>query len=159
MAANMAMDFFMSIEEEIKQTKFRNPFHKVAINILFTASWLENNNKEFFKLFGLTPQQFNILRILRGRHPKETSVAEIKDRMIDRNSDVSRLVDRLTSKNLAVKGQCRKDKRAADVLITSEGLNLLRKIDTKMDQTDQSLFKLSAAEADQLNALLDKTRG
>src|SRR5450432_164665 len=101
------MDFFiMKIEEEIKQTKFRSPHHKVAINLLFTASWLEERNKAYFKSFGVTPQQFNLLRILRGQHPGKISVAEIKSRMLDKNSDVSRLLSRLISKKFVMKGQC-----------------------------------------------------
>jgi len=82
----------MKIEEEIKQTKFRNPHHKATLNLLYTASWLEGRNKDFFKPFGITNQQFNILRILRGQHPNKISGTEIKDRMLDRNSDVSRVV-------------------------------------------------------------------
>ena len=149
----------MKIEEEIQTTKFRNAYHKAAINLLFTASWLEGNNKEYFKVFGITPQQFNILRILRGQYPGKISVTEIKSRMLDKNSDVSRLLNRLIEKGLIEKAQCPNDKRAADVLITEQGLNLLKKIDQKVDQIDLDLFKLTGDEADQLNFLLDKCRG
>ena len=149
----------MKIEEEIQQTKFRNPYHKVAINLLFTAGWLDDRNKEYFKLFGLTPQQFNILRILRGQHPGKISVTEIKSRMLDKNSDVSRLVSRLISKEFIIKSQSPKDKRAADIHITEPGLEVLKKIDSKMDQIDVRLLKLTREEAGQLNFLLDKSRG
>ncbi len=149
----------MKIEEEIKQTKFRNVHHKVVINLLYTAAWLEDQNKNFFKEFGITNQQFNILRILRGQHPGKISGAEIKSRMIDKNSDVSRLLDRLIAKNLVIKSQCPNDKRAADVIITDEGLKVLKKIDGKMDQTDVSILNLTSEEATQLSNLLDKSRG
>ncbi|MCE2997162.1 MAG: MarR family winged helix-turn-helix transcriptional regulator [Cyclobacteriaceae bacterium] len=149
----------MKIEEEIKQTKFRNVHHKLAINLLYTAAWLEEQNKNFFKEFGITNQQFNILRILRGQHPSKISGAEIKSRMIDKNSDVSRLLDRLIAKELVIKSQCPNDKRAADVVITEEGLKILKKIDSKMDQTDLSVLKLTNEEATHLSDLLDKSRG
>lgn len=149
----------MKIEEEIKQTKFRNVHHKVAINLLYTAAWLEDQNKNFFKEFGITNQQFNILRILRGQHPSKISGAEIKSRMIDKNSDVSRLLDRLIAKELVIKSQCPNDKRAADVVITEEGLKILKKIDAKMDQADLSVLKLTNEEATHLSDLLDKSRG
>jgi len=149
----------MKIEEEIKQTKFRNPQHKATLNLLYTASWLEGKNQGFFKPFGITNQQFNILRILRGQHPNKITGAEIKSRMLDKNSDVSRLLDRLTNKKLAVKTQCPKDKRAADIAITEKGLQLLRQLDDKMDQTDSKAINLTPAEAVKLSNLLDKCRG
>ena len=75
----------MIIEEEIKQTKFRNAQHKAMLNLFYTASWLESKNKDFFKKFDITNQQFNILRILRGQHPNKISGVEIKSRMLDKN--------------------------------------------------------------------------
>lgn len=149
----------MKIEEEIKQAKFRNAFHKVAVNLLFTAAWLEDRNKQYFKVFSLTPQQFNILRILRGQYPGRISVAEIKFRMLDKNSDVSRLVGRLITKKLAIKNQSANDKRATDVSISEAGLVVLDKIDRKMDQVDARLFKITKDEARILSDLLDKSRG
>ena len=149
----------MKIEEEIKQTKFRNVHHKLAINLLYTAAWLEDKNKNFFKEYGITNQQFNILRILRGQLPNKISGAEIKNRMLDKNSDVSRLLDRLVLKKLVTKNQCPKDKRAVDVLITEPGLALLKKIDGKMDENDLAVFHLTKTEATQLSDLLDKCRG
>jgi DNA-binding MarR family transcriptional regulator len=149
----------MKIEEEIKQAKFRNPQHKAALNLIYTASWLEGKHQDFFRLFGITNQQFNILRILRGQHPNKISGAEIKSRMLDKNSDVSRLLDRLTAKKLAVKTQCPNDKRAADIAITDKGLQLLKQLDDKMDQTDSKAINLTAGEAVKLSNLLDKCRG
>jgi DNA-binding MarR family transcriptional regulator len=149
----------MKIEDEIKQSKFKSPFQKVAINLQFTANWLVANNNDFFKDFGVTMQQFNILRILRGQNQNSISAAEIKQRMLDRNSDVSRLLDRLIDKKLVTKTQCESDKRATDVMITSNGLKLLAKIDVRLDEIDSKVLNLTAKEATQLSDLLDKCRG
>ena len=149
----------MKIEEEIKQSKFRNAHQKAVINLLYTANWLLDKNASFFKEFGITNQQFNILRILRGQHPKKISGSEIKSRMIDKNSDVSRLLDRLLAKKLIEKTPCPNDKRAADVMISASGLAMLKSIDEKMDATDLEILKITPREAEQLNALLDQCRG
>ncbi|MBS1553573.1 MAG: MarR family transcriptional regulator [Bacteroidetes bacterium] len=149
----------MKIEEEIKQAKFRNAHQKAVINLLYTANWLLDKNASFFKGYGITNQQFNILRILRGQHPKKISGSEIKSRMIDKNSDVSRLLDRLLTKNLIEKTPCPNDKRAADVMISQKGLDLLHEIDEKMDATDVKTLGISSEEAEALNNLLDRCRG
>ena len=149
----------MKIEEEIKQTKFKNAFQKVAINLQFTAKWLEATSSTFFKEFGVTMQQFNILRILRGQNQNSISAAEIKHRMLDRNSDVSRLLDRLIDKKLVSKTQCESDKRATDVIITPAGMKLLAKIDDRLDEIDSKILNLTAKEATLLSDLLDKCRG
>lgn len=149
----------MKIEEEIKQTKFKNAFQKASINLQFTAKWLEAAGNDFFKQFGITAQQFNILRILRGQNQNSISAAEIKHRMLDRNSDVSRLLDRLIEKKMVTKTQCESDKRATDVLITPTGLKLLAKIDDRLDEIDSKILNLTAKEATLLSDLLDKCRG
>lgn len=149
----------MKIEEEIKQSKFKNPFQKVAINLQFTANWLTAYSNNFFKDFGITMQQFNILRILRGQNPNSISAAEIKERMLDRNSDVSRLLDRLIDKKMVIKTQCESDKRATDVKITENGLKLLSKIDLRLEEIDSKVLNLTTKEANQLSDLLDKCRG
>ncbi|MBS1545478.1 MAG: MarR family transcriptional regulator [Bacteroidetes bacterium] len=149
----------MKIEEEIKQKKFRNPLQKVAINLFFTASWLQNQQQQFFKPFGITPAQFNILRILRGQVPNKISGAEIKSRMLDKNSDIPRLLDRLISKKLISKTPCPNDKRAADITITEKGLDVLKQIDPILDSTEKANLHLTGEEAIQLSNLLDKARG
>lgn len=148
----------MKIEDEIKQQKFKNPHQKAVINLLYTTSWMQGKQQDLFKPFNITLQQFNILRILRGQLPNSTSATEIKSRMLDRNSDVSRLLDRLLSKNLITKKTCPEDKRAADINLTEEGLELLRALDKKQHQIDNILL-LSEEEANQLSNLLDKSRG
>jgi DNA-binding MarR family transcriptional regulator len=149
---------YMKIEEEIKQQKFKSPLQKAVINLLFTANWLQNQQQTFFKDSGITGQQFNILRILKGQFPKAISATEIKSRMLDKNSDVSRLLDRLIAKELVVKQTCPKDKRATDVSITQQGLNVLHHFD-KIQKDIDRVLNLNEEEAKQLSDLLDKARG
>jgi DNA-binding MarR family transcriptional regulator len=145
------------IEEEIQQKKFRNPHQKAVINLIYTANWLQGKHQDFFKPFGITGQQFNILRVLKGQHPKSISPTEIKSRMLDRNSDVSRLLERLLGKNLIVKKICPNDKRASDVNITEQGLELLNEIEKYQKDLD-GVLTLTPEEATQLSDLLDKSR-
>lgn len=147
----------MKIEEEIKQNKFHSPFQKAVINIIYTANWIQHHQQQFFKPHGLTGQQFNILRILKGQYPGSISVSEIKSRMLDKNSDVSRLLHRLENKHLIVKETCPSDKRAANVFITEKGLMLLEQLNEEQKSLDEVL-SLSEEEALQLSSLLDKAR-
>lgn len=149
----------MNIKEEIQQSRFRNNYQMAAINLIYTSGWLANKHKEFFNKFGITVQQFNILSILRGQFPNKISGAEIKNRMMDKNSDVSRLLDRLIIKDLVSKSKSPNDKRAADVVITKNGLNLLSTIDAKIKALDNIISHLTEVEAEQLSALLDRLRG
>lgn len=153
----MKTDGMMRIEEEIKQQKFRSMQQKAVINLIYTSNWLQGKQQEFFKPFGITGQQYNILRILKGQHPKSISGTEIKSRMLDRNSDVSRLLDRLALKKLITRRTCPNDKRASDVLITPLGLDLLKRIRKAGDE--DNVLTLSEGEAEQLSHLLDKARG
>ncbi len=146
------------IEDEIKQPKFKSTHQKAVLNILYTANWIQNKQKDFFEPFGITGQQYNILRILRGQHPNRISGAEIKARMLDKNSDVSRLLDRMIGKNLVERTQCPNDKRASDIGISEAGLELLTKLDKAINSLDTSLISLSKEEAEHLSALLDKCR-
>ena len=145
------------IEEEIQQQKFTSIYQKAVINLIYTSNWLQNRQQEFFKTFGVTGQQYNILRILKGQYPKSISATEIKGRMLDRNSDVSRLLDRLAAKHLITRRTCPKDKRASDVLITERGLALLKQI-SRLPRQDR-ILSLSEEEAANLSDLLDKARG
>lgn len=144
------------IEDEIRQQNFSDPQQKVVINLIFTANWLQARQQEFFKTFGITGTQYNILRILRGQFPDSISGTEIKSRMLDRNSDVSRLLDRLATKKLITKKTCPNDKRASDVLITPAGMTLLEQI--SRDETHNKILSLSDEDATVLSDLLDKAR-
>jgi len=148
----------MKIEDEIQQSTFRNAYQKAVINLLFTSGWMTNKQQEFFKPYGITGQQFNILRILKGQHPKSISATAIKARMLDKNSDVSRLLDRLVAKQWIEKKACPSDKRAADIIITDAGLELLATLSKKQKEVD-GILQLTEAEAIQLSNLLDKARG
>lgn len=147
----------MRLEEEIKQKKFSGPQQKAILNILFTAGWLQAKNNQFLKQYGITAAQFNILRILKGQHPDSLSVGEIKSRMLDRNSDMPRLLNRLLIKGLIDKRTCPKDKRASDVFISPTGIELLERINRQQDVLD-NMIQLTDSEAQQLSDLLDKAR-
>lgn len=150
----------MDIEKEIGQTiQFKSEIHKVAVNILFTASWLQLKNADTLKPFDLTPQQFNILRILRGQHPNPASVNLLMQRMLDKSSNASRLVDRLEEKGFALRTINTKDKRAVDVSITLKGMDVLKQIDDNVGLLEFHLKGVSESEAKHLNDLLDQLRG
>jgi MarR family 2-MHQ and catechol resistance regulon transcriptional repressor len=127
--------------------------------LLFTYGWTVERLKQFVSDHGITHQQFNILRILRGNHPTPLSTLTIRDRMIDKMSDTSRIVDRLLSKGLVKKVICKKDRRLVDITITDKGLRLLEKLDGRQDEMDGILSNLSEKEASSLSRLLDKIRG
>lgn len=148
----------MKIEDEIQQQKFKSHHQKAVINLLYTTNWLLAKQKDIFKPFNITGQQFNILRILRGQHPNSISATEIKSRMLDKNSDVSRLLDRLLAKELVSRKTCESDKRAADITLSDSGIELLREIDRKQNDIDNILI-LSDQDAALLSDLLDKSRG
>lgn len=147
----------MSLEKDITQQNFRNEHQKGVINIIYTYNWINEKMKVFFDKENITAQQFNILRILRGAG-KPISTLQIRERMLDKMSDTSRIVDRLVLKGLAKKSVCKADKRLVDVSISDNGLKLLSKLDTYQDDMDSVMQNLSATEAKTLNILLDKIR-
>lgn len=148
----------MRIEEEIHQKKFRNEYQKASINLIYTNNWLTTKQKKFFAEHAITLQQFNVLRILRGQYPGSISTSAIRGRMLDRSSDASRIVDRLTKQGLVEKKICPTDKRLVDVTISEKGLKLLEKIDQSIDELDETVGNLTVEEAQELNRLLDKIR-
>ena len=147
----------MGIEEDISQHKFRNEYQKGLINMIFTFNWMNEKLKAMMAQEHITPQQFNILRILRGA-AKPISTLQIRQRMLDKMSDTSRIVDRLIKKQLVEKSVCPTDKRLVDVSITNKGLRLLQKMDTYDVEMDKIMGNLSNEEVLQLNFLLDKAR-
>lgn len=149
----------MELEKEIQQTSFNSVYHKMALNILFTAHWMEYNNACFLKEWEITPQQYNILRILRGQHPKPASVNLLIERMLDKMSNASRLVEKLRVKGLVSRQECVNDRRQVDVLITTKGLELLKVIDLKMNDQQKYDQMLTEGEAAELSRLLEKLRG
>lgn len=147
----------MSIEKDISQRKFKTEFQKAMINLIFTHNWMNERMKQFFEQADLTPQQFNILRILRGAG-QPLSTLQIRQRMLDKMSDTSRIVDRLIKKGLVKKVVCKTDRRLVDVTITEKGMKLLEKLDDMQDSLDGILSNLNETDAKQLNKLLDKIR-
>ena len=149
----------MSLEHDIKQEKFNSEFEKIVVNILYTASWLYNINASRFKPHGITPEQFNVLRILRGSHPKALMLAEVTARMIDKSSNATRLVEKLRQKGFLKREICEDNRRQVDISITDKGLAVLKKIDGESVAWIESLKAISSAEAQELNRVLDKLRG
>lgn len=147
----------MSLEKDINQPKFRNEFQKASINIIFTFNWMAEKTKAIFEREGLTSQQFNILRILRGAGAP-LSTLQIRQRMLDKMSDTSRIVDRLIIKGLVKKTVSKTDKRLVDVSITDKGKKVLAKLDKCEEQMDAVIKTISEAEAKTLNNILDKMR-
>jgi DNA-binding MarR family transcriptional regulator len=147
----------MGIEKDIQQTNFRNEFQKMSINIIYTANWLNEKMGQILSTEDITQQQYNILRILRGSECP-LSTLKIRERMLDKMSDTSRIVDRLIVKGLVEKTACIKDKRLVDIIVTKKGLQLLEKLDTLNEQIDSILKGVSEKEAFTMNQILDKLR-
>lgn len=149
----------MSIEDDIQQhKKFHSEFEKAAVNILYTSSWLYNINAARFKKHNITPEQYNVLRILRGSYPQPMMLSDITKRMIDKASNATRLVEKLKQKGLVERETCEKNRRQVDIVITKKGLALLTKIDKEADEWMETLKSISKAEATELNRILDKLR-
>ena len=148
----------MRIEDEIKQSHFQDEHQKAMINLIYTAGWLQLRQACAFKQFALTSPQFNILRILRGQHPRPATVALLIERMLDKTSNASRIVDRLEEKKLVTRTVCPSNRRAVDIRITPAGLALLDQIEVSGVMQAAAHASLTEAEARQLNELLDKMR-
>lgn len=152
------MERSMGIDKDIQQPRFRNVHQKAAINLIYTLGWMKDKTKHIFDSEDITPQQFNILRILRGSFPQPLSTLQIRERMLEKMSDTSRIVDRLIAKGLVKKLICKKDRRLVDVIISDKGKKLLERLDSRQDEMDQVLGNLSEKEASDLSDLLDKIR-
>lgn len=148
----------MKLEDEISQRKFRNERHKVVVNVLYTYSWISGLHAKIFKSHGITSQQFNVLRILRGQHPEPTTIKLIKERMLDKMSDASRIVEKLRQKGLVERHTSDHDRRHVDVFITKKGMKVLDNLDKRDKEFDSHTSSLTLKEAEQLNMLLDKLR-
>ena len=148
----------MKLEDEIKQTKFKSEHQKLTINIMYTSNWLIAHHSKHLKQYGLTPEQFNLLRILRGQHPKPATVNLIIERMLNKMSNASRLVEKLRKKGLVERSTSEEDRRACDVMITKKGLSILSELDKDEKELNKIIHGISDSEAKKINALLDKMR-
>ena len=149
----------MDIEKEIQSNKFEDNYHNAVVNISYTSGWLNNLLRCQFERYNLTSQQFNILRILRGQFPNPATVNLLKERMVDKMSDASRIVDRLVQKGLVSRCTNNKDRRSVDIRISDAGLEILSKMDDEFKTKDILKDNLTEEEAGLLSDLLDKLRG
>lgn len=148
----------MSISDELKQSTFKNEESKAVINLIYTGNFIIQKQQELLKPFGITMQQFNVLRILKGQKGQAITVLSITERMLDKMSNASRLVDKLFAKKLVSRITCEKDRRAVDVYILPAGLYLLDKIEENQNAFGDQISQLGAKKLIELNELLDQFR-
>lgn len=149
----------MKLEDEIKQKKFTNEFHKATVNLLFTSTWMNTQHHHFFKKYGISTQQFNILRILRGQGDVVVPLKLLTERMIDKMSNTSRLVEKLHQKKLVERTICADNRRQVDIKLSQKGLDLVNEISEELDKRHKAKQNITLDEAKELNRLLDKLRG
>ncbi len=149
----------MKIEEAIKQTKFESNFQKAILNLVYTANWLDYDLKQFLKPYEITPQQYNVLRILKGRYPESHTATSIKEVMLDKTPDLTRLIDRLLKKDYVNRQVCPTNRRQVEITINKKGLQLLEKIRPALEDQTRKIQNINEQEASTLNGILDKLRG
>lgn len=149
----------MPLEEEIYQKGFRNEYHKAIVNLMHTHNHVVSAMNDIFKAHEITRQQYNVLRILRGQYPKHASINLIRERMLDKMSDASRIVERLRLKEFICRKECLADKRTVEITISEKGLKLLEDMEHDVNSCDNLISSnLTFEEAVKLNELLDKVR-
>lgn len=149
-----------SIEDAIQQSKFSSPDHRAQVNVIYTASWLNQLTGQALKPTGLSLQQFNILRILRGRGDEPSTIKLLTERMLDKMSNASRLVDKLKDKGYVERQECPTDRRRVDIHITELGLKIIGEASAAVEARRLHAFSsLTDEESIQLSFLLDKLRG
>jgi DNA-binding MarR family transcriptional regulator len=148
----------MKFEDAIQTAKFQSENQKAQLNIIYTASVLKCFMTNYFRAFDLTVEQYNVLRIVRGQSPKSVKVKDISARILHRNSNTTRIIDKLETKYLLRREDATTDKRAVHVVLTPEGVTLMKKIDQHMEQNNPHLKSLDETEAAVLSRLLDKLR-
>jgi DNA-binding MarR family transcriptional regulator len=148
----------MGISEDLKQSKFTTPTSKAIVNIIYSGNWMMQQQQELLKPFGLTAQQYNVLRILRGQQNNPMTVLGITERMMDKMSNASRLVDKLLEKKLVLRRECPQDRRAVDVIILPAGLAILEEIDQVQLAWEKNFKDISTDKLDQINEILDEIR-
>src|SRR5437870_3119753 len=148
----------MKLEEAIKSNKFTDEKHKATLNVLYTAYWLKNSFSTVLKGEDLTVEQYNVLRILKGMHPEQMCVKDIGNRIIEKSSNVPRIIDRLVFKKLVKRTSSKVDKRETLVSLTDRGLTVLAKATTQIDEYTKNMNGISEHDAETLNELLEKLR-
>jgi DNA-binding MarR family transcriptional regulator len=147
------------IEDLIQQKEFKDPYNKLVVNLLYTNSYLVTLQNSLFKPHEISPEQYNVLRILKGQNGVPATVSSIQDRMLNKMSNASRLVEKLKLKGLLERRECPEDRRQVDVKITEKGLALLNLLHIEVEKFNKTFVKLEENEVNQLNHLLDKMRG
>jgi DNA-binding MarR family transcriptional regulator len=148
----------MKLQEAIKTEKFRNARHMAVLNLLYSAYWFKSHNSSLLKDFDLTSEQYNVLRILRGKQPEPMCVKDIGSRMLEKSSNVPRIIDRLVAKKLVKRSTSKEDKRETIIAITQDGLKLLENASKAMDKEADKIIGITEEEAVRLNELLEKLR-
>jgi DNA-binding MarR family transcriptional regulator len=148
----------VKLEEAIKSNKFKNEVHKAGLNILYTAWWLKTLTSKELKEYGLTHEQYNVLRILKGKHPEQMCVRDIAQRMIEKNSNVPRIIDRLELKKLVKRSASQNDKRETAIALTTAGINILEIATAKVNKVFENTVVMEELSASTLNKLLEKIR-
>lgn len=148
----------MKLQEALKTDRFRDEQHKATLNVLYTAYWFKSHLSVVFKEYSITEEQFNVMRILKGKHPEQMCVRDIASRMLEKNSNVPRIVDRLVAKDLAKRENSREDKRETLISLTAKGIAQLEKVSKEVEKKSNEIINLSSEEADQLHNLLEKLR-
>lgn len=149
----------MRLEEAIQQEAFKSEYQKAVVNLMYTYFFVKEKLSSRLNDYGVTLQQYNVLRILKGQYPKGITTSDIRSRMLDKMSDASRLVDRLEKLELVIKKVNPDDRRLVIVTITEAGLELLKIVEIEKGSIEQLSDKLNVEEVSQLNTLLDKMRG
>lgn len=148
----------MRLEDEIQQKEFKDDYSKAIVNILFTQSYIVTKQNNLLKPYGLSPEQYNVLRILKGQNGNPITVSSIQDRMLNKMSNASRLVEKLKQKGLVRREECPADRRQVDIMITEKGIQLLNQLQEEILNQNNNLIHLNRQEVSQLNFLLDKLR-
>lgn len=148
----------MKLEEEIKQAKFKTEHHKLMINLLYTTSWIQRMQSSILRPHDITPEQYNILRILRGAKGEKMSLNDISSRMIDRASNTSRLIDKLVVKKWVIRNICPEDRRQSEIAITEKGLEILEKLQAPIDDITEQFSFISVSDCKKFNNALDEIR-
>ncbi len=148
----------MKLEQAIQSTKFKNEVHKAGLNILYTAWWLKTQMSKELKEFGLTHEQYNVLRILKGKYPDQMCVRDIACRMIEKNSNVPRIIDRLEIKKLVKRATSAIDKRETVITLTQGGITLLEASTVVLNKILDESLVITEQDALALNDLLEKVR-
>jgi DNA-binding MarR family transcriptional regulator len=151
---------FMQIEQAIKQSRFNDIYQKLAVNLLYTSNWFRDAQNNLLKEYDILPQHYNILRILKGKYPNPSSPGDIKEVMIDKGNDITRLLDKLVMRGFVKRNLCEENRRKMDVYITNEGIKLLTDLEEPLYKLLEGIKeRVSEKEAEQVSTILDKMRG